>query len=272
MSTNAIIAFDFEDKPVRTVEKKGEPWFVLNDVCRVLDISNVGNVAQRLDDDEKAAIRLTDGSQHREMLLVSEGGLYTVILRAKGAASTGTPAWRFRRWVTHDVLPNIRKHGFYGERHTVKAVQARNAMQNQAMRIVGKLKVTRHVAERRMLWDMLNSACNELGIATPLLEDLGKDQPGTPDILSRFWSLYHDLEADGAPVNYHRKDNMVALNLPELRASFKDRGISFQFDRDFYAALKQSTDPRFVRQGNVNSRGDGKTRQCWIFERPDVEG
>lgn len=268
MSTNAVIAFDFEENPIRSAEHKGEPWFFLTDVCRALGHTNPTMVANRLDEDEWSKLNL---GLKGEVVLVNESGLYTVIMRSKGAATAGTPAWRFRRWVTHDVLPSIRKKGFYGERHTVKAVQARNAMQNQAMRIVGKLKVTRHVAERRMLWDMLNSACNELGIATPLLEDLGKDQPGTPDILSRFWSVYHDLEADGAPVNYHRKDNMVALNLPELRALFKDRGITFQFDRDFYAALKQSTDPRFVRQGNVNSR-DGKTRQCWIFERPDVQG
>lgn len=271
MSSNAIIAFDFEEKPLRTIERKGEPWFILADVCRVLEIKNASQAAERLDADEKGIYFSDTLGGKQEVLIVSEPGLYSLILRSQGATRPGTAAFRFRKFVTADLLPTLRKHGVYGERHTVKAVQARNAMQNQAMRIVGKLKVTRHVAERRMLWDMLNSACNELGIATPLLEDLGKDQPATPDILSRFWSLYHDLEADGAPVNYHRKDNMVALNLPELRALFKDRGISFQFDRDFYGALKQSTDPRFVRQGNVNSR-DGKTRQCWIFERPDVEG
>lgn len=271
MSTNAVIAFDFEEQPLRTIERQGEPWFVLSDVCRILAHTNPRMVAERLDDDEKGvSLTYTPGGQ-QEVIIVNEAGLYSVILRSRGATNKDTPAWRFRRWVTHDVLPSIRKHGFYGERHTVKAVQARNAMQNQAMRIVGKLKVTRHVAERRMLWDMLNSACNELGIATPLLEDLGKDQPGTPDILSRFWSLYHDLEADGLPVNWHRKEGMVALNLPDLRQLFQDKAITFKFDRDFYAALKQSTDPRFVRQGNVNSR-DGKTRQCWIFERPEVQG
>lgn len=267
--SNAIIAFDFEEKPVRTVERKGEPWFVLNDVCRVLEINNVGMVAQRLDDDEKDDISLTDGIRHREMIIVSEGGLYSVILRAKGAATAGTPAWRFRRWVTHDVLPNIRRHGFYGQRNPTKAVQARNAMQNQAMRIVQKLKVTRHVAERRMLWDMLNSACNELGIATPVLSEVGHDQPAVPDILTRFWSLFDDLEADGVAVNLHRIKNMVAINVPQIRQLFIDRDISFNFDRDFREAVKQSTDPRYIKSASVNCK-DGKVRDCLIFERSIV--
>lgn len=266
MSSNAIIAFDFEDKPVRTVEKKGEPWFVLNDVCRVLEITNVGNVAQRLDEDEKAAIRLTDGSQHREMVLVSEGGLYTVILRAKGAATPGTPAWRFRRWVTHDVLPNIRKHGFYGERNTVRSVQARNAMQNQVMRIMEKLRNTRDVAVRQVLWDMLNNMCSDLGIATPEIQLLGKAQPAVPDLLTRFWALFDDLEADGIIVNLHRKPETLAINMPEVRGIFKERGIAFTFDRDFYKALEQSTDPLYLGKTSVNCR-DGKFRACWLFQR-----
>lgn len=264
--SNAIIAFDFEERPMRTIERKGEPWFVLADICRALDISNPTQVAARLDDDERAMFNI---GRQGETTIVNESGLYTVIMRSKGAATHGTPAWRFRRWVTHDVLPSIRKKGFYGERSTVRAVQARNAMQNQAMRIVQKLKVTRHVAERRMLWDMLNSACNELGIATPMLSEIGQDQAAVPDILTRFWSLFDNLEADGVAVNLHRNKAMVAINVPQIRQLFLDRDISFIFDKDFRDAMKQSTDPRFIKAASVNCK-DGKVRDCLVFERSIV--
>jgi len=264
--SNAVIAFDFEEKPVRTVEVKGQPWFLLTDVCRILELTTPARVAERLDDDEKGVSLTHTPGGKQEMTIISEGGLYSVILRSKGAATKGTVAWRFRRWVTHDVLPNIRRHGFYSQRTSIKSVQARNALQNQVMRIMEKLKVTRHVAERRLLWDMLNNACNELGIATPVLSEVGHDQPGVPDILTRFWSLFDDLEADGVTVNLHRIKNMVAINVPQIRQLFIDRDISFNFDRDFREAVKQSTDPRYIKSASVNCK-DGKVRDCLIFER-----
>lgn len=267
--SNAVIAFDFEEKPVRTVERKGEPWFILVDICRVLDIANPRNVAARLDDDEKGVHLMDTLGGRQETTIVNEGGLYSVIMRSKGAATSGTPAWRFRRWVTHDVLPNIRRHGFYGQRTSIKAVQARNALQNQVIRIMAKLKVTRHVAERRLLWDMLNDACNELGIATPLLSEVGHDQPAVPDILTRFWSLFDNLEADGVAVNLHRNKAMVAINVPQIRQLFLDRDISFTFDKDFRDAMKQSTDPRYIKAASVNCK-DGKVRDCLVFERSIV--
>ena len=66
---------------VRTVIIKGEPWFVLADVCKALEISNSRMVASRLDSDELMSVKLTSGGQRREMTVVSESGLYDVILR-----------------------------------------------------------------------------------------------------------------------------------------------------------------------------------------------
>ncbi len=269
MSTNAVIAFDFEEKPLRTIERKGEPWFILSDVCRVLDIANPRNVATRLDDDEKGVHILDTLGGKQEVLIVSEPGLYSLILRSQGATRPGTVAFRFRKFVTADLLPTLRKQGFYGERHTVKAVQARNAMQNQVMRIMDKLRLTRDVAVRQVLWDMLNNMCSDLGIATPVLESLGKGQPAVPDLLSRFWTLFDDLDADGVQVNWHRVKGMVAINLPEIREIFKDRGIQFEINRDLGNALKQSMDPRFVKVAAVNSKDD-KTRRCYVFQRLDA--
>ena len=107
--------FPLTNQETRIVDLDGNPWWVLRDVCEVIGIANVGNAAARLDDDEKAAVRLADTSsdgttQSREFTIINEAGLYSVILR-----SDKPEAKAFRRWVTHEVLPQIRKTGVYGD-------------------------------------------------------------------------------------------------------------------------------------------------------------
>lgn len=108
MNENEVQVWNYEGAEVRTVQIDGEPWFVLTDVCRELEISNSRMVADRLENDELMSIKLTSGGQRREMTIVNESGLYTVILR-----SDKPQAKPFRKWVTSVVLPSIRKHGAY---------------------------------------------------------------------------------------------------------------------------------------------------------------
>lgn len=100
----------FEEQSVRIVkDENGEPWFVAKDVCDVLTLGNSRDATSRLDDDEKADVGITDGRQERLMVIVNESGLYSLIIR-----SNKTEAKKFKRWITHDVLPSIRKTGGYG--------------------------------------------------------------------------------------------------------------------------------------------------------------
>ena len=105
---NEIKIFESEEfGKVRTVVKDGEPWFVLADICKV-EISNSRMVAGRLDTEELMSVKLTSGGQRREMTAVSESGLYAVILR-----SDKLQAKPFRKWVTSEILPTIRRTGGY---------------------------------------------------------------------------------------------------------------------------------------------------------------
>lgn len=98
-----------ENKPVRTMNVSGEPWFVLKDVCDVLGLSTPARVAERLDSDEVSQAHLIDSmGRSQEMTIISESGLYNVILR-----SDKPEAKPFRKWVTAVVLPSIRKNGGY---------------------------------------------------------------------------------------------------------------------------------------------------------------
>lgn len=103
---NNLQVFSYEGKEVRTIQRAGEPWWVLKDVCDVLGLSNPTIVAARLDADEVTKFDL--GGLSGESNIVSESGLYNVILR-----SDKPEARKFKRWVTHEILPSIRKHGAY---------------------------------------------------------------------------------------------------------------------------------------------------------------
>ena len=105
---NDIQIFQYQDQPVRTVQRDGEPWFVLKDVCAVLGISKYRDTADRLDEDERGSARVDTLGGAQDMTIINESGLYNVILR-----SDKSEARPFRKWVTSEVLPSIRKTGGY---------------------------------------------------------------------------------------------------------------------------------------------------------------
>jgi len=106
-ATNTPIPFTYESNAVRVIDRDGEPWFVAADVCAVLQVKNTSDAIRRLDDDEVTLDQI-EGS-HRQINLINESGLYSLILR-----SDKPEAKPFRKWVTSQVLPTIRKTGGYG--------------------------------------------------------------------------------------------------------------------------------------------------------------
>lgn len=112
---NALSVFSFqENHPIRVVMVDGNPWFIVADVCRALDIGNPTKAIKNLDDDEVALTSIQGLSRGNDKAnIVNESGLYTLILRCRDAVKQGTTAWRFRKWVTNEVLPAIRKSGEY---------------------------------------------------------------------------------------------------------------------------------------------------------------
>lgn len=114
---NNLQVFNYNDSAVRTVQKDGEPWFVLKDVCSVLGISNSRMASDRLEADEVSQADIIDAlGRNQTATIISESGLYTVILR-----SDKPEAKPFRKWVTSEVLPSIRKHGAYMTPETLQA-------------------------------------------------------------------------------------------------------------------------------------------------------
>lgn len=108
---SSLQLFNYEHHEVRTILIDGEPWFVLNDLCKVLEIANPYNVVDRLDSEYLRKTEVLDGRGiSRETNIVNESGMYEVVIR-----SNAPTAAMFRKWLVAEVLPAIRKTGSYGQ-------------------------------------------------------------------------------------------------------------------------------------------------------------
>ncbi|MDO4800186.1 MAG: Bro-N domain-containing protein [Bacillota bacterium] len=106
---NALTTLNYNGRPVRTVNRDGFVWWILTDVCKILEISNSRDAASRLDDDEKDDVGITDTiGRTQTATAVNESGLYNLIFQSRKAE-----AKKFKKWVTSEVLPSIRKTGRY---------------------------------------------------------------------------------------------------------------------------------------------------------------
>ena len=143
---NKLMIFENEAfGKVRTLNLNGEPWFVAVDVCSVLDLSNPTIAVRRLDEDERAKFNL---GRQGDATIVNEPGLYTLVL-----GSRKPEAKAFKRWITHEVLPNIRKHGVYITDEKLKLFAEHPELLDALMRSLytAHAENLRHRAERQTL-------------------------------------------------------------------------------------------------------------------------
>lgn len=114
-----VFTFNASNQNIRVQMKDGEPWFVAKDVCDALEIENNRNATARLDDDEKGVSIVRTSSGDQQMTIVNESGLYNLIFQSRKPEAKA-----FRKWVTSEVLPTLRKTGRYelqsGNRRVVR--------------------------------------------------------------------------------------------------------------------------------------------------------
>ena len=143
---NKLMVFENEAfGKVRTLNLNGEPWFVAVDVCSVLDLSNPTIAVSRLDEDERAKFNL---GRQGDATIVNEPGLYTLVL-----GSRKPEAKAFKRWITHEVIPAIRKHGVYITDEKLKLFAEHPELLDALMRSLytAHAENLRHRAERQTL-------------------------------------------------------------------------------------------------------------------------
>ena len=143
---NKLMLFENEAfGKVRTLNLNGEPWFVAVDVCSVLDLSNPTIAVSRLDEDERAKFNL---GRQGDATIVNEPGLYTLVL-----GSRKPEAKAFKRWITHEVIPAIRKHGVYITDEKLKLFAEHPELLDALMKSLyaAHAENLRHRAERQTL-------------------------------------------------------------------------------------------------------------------------
>lgn len=119
MNSNLMIFENPEFGELRSLRMNGEPWFVAADVCKALELEKTNRALSRLDDDEKGAHSVSTPGGRQRMSIISESGLYSLIL-----GSRKPEARAFKRWITHEVIPSIRKHGVYMTDSLLDALEA----------------------------------------------------------------------------------------------------------------------------------------------------
>ncbi len=159
MTSKEVMPFEFKGNQVRVIkDEQGEPWFVAKDVCDALGHTDPSKAVRSLDDDEKGPRKVRTLGGNQEMVVVNEPGLYKLILR-----SHMPRAKEFQRWVTHEVLPRIRKTGGYimGEESLAEDELILKAMQ-VLQRKVDTLK--QQVIEQQPKVEAFDSLMNSEGL------------------------------------------------------------------------------------------------------------
>lgn len=199
---SSLLPLNFKGCAVRTVMIGNMPWFVAKDVCEVLELSDVSMSVAKLDDDEKLVQKLFVSGQNRDMIIVNESGLYTLIMR-----SNKPEARLFRKWVTSEVLPSIRATGQY---------------------TMPQLVENRLAAMEKMLVD--NASRGE-----EIIKELAvmKDQFETMDVLQRDQLFEIQQEIDGL-----KGVKEVVSDLNAARKEVKEKDRYFQLDEDIATFFK----------------------------------
>ncbi len=161
--TAQIIPFRYaEAAELRAVTVDGDPWFVANDVAAILDLANVRSSLALLDDDERGVHTVDTLGGQQSLAIVSEAGLYSLILRSRKAEAKA-----FKRWVTHTVLPEIRKTGSYGVAKALPQnyAEALRALADEAeAHELAKIRV-RELTPAASAWQHLVEATGDFSVA-----------------------------------------------------------------------------------------------------------
>jgi len=165
--------FNYENSSVRVVMINKEPWFVVRDVIGHLGLGNVTEAMRRLDEDEFSSTEVTDSlGRSQETYVVNEPGLYNLIL-----GSRKQEAKRFKRWVTHEVLPSIRNHGMYATPQAIEAMLQDPDTMIQTLQALKAEREQRQALERQVELDkprVLFSQAVESSEDSILIGDLAK--------------------------------------------------------------------------------------------------
>jgi prophage antirepressor-like protein len=242
MQKNSIQIFENEEfGQIRVIDIDGVPWWVLTDICKILGLSNPSSVALKLDEDEKLKVdpKSNLGSRSNTPLtVINESGLYAVILR-----SDKPNAKVFRKWVTSEILPTIRKHGAYIHDDLLRRIQEDGECIDELVkRLVadrekmGVLLDFADVALPKVRYHDLVLRCPEAVQVSIIAKDFGMSAVAFNKLLYKLgvqyrvgktWLLYAKYQGNGYTItNTYTRNGMVTL----VHTCFTQRGRLFLYN------------------------------------------
>ena len=248
-----LSTFSFESNSIRTLAINNEPWFVAIDICKAINLSNPSMAVANLDEDEKKVVGSSDtldpklnlgsaGNGAQSLSLISESGMYTLILRCRDAVKKGSVPHRFRKWVTAEVLPAIRKTGKYESKTTV---DDRTGLRNAVNMLVSKKGLIYSDA-----YHLIHQRFNVESI-----EDLTLEQ------LPQAVEYVHRIVLEGDLIIEETKEPGINLNLSE--SELKDlinTWMAFTRFADSVGFLLRKIQP--IIHGNLYSSPEFNLRWC----------
>ena len=245
--TKQLSTFNFENQSIRALVINNEPWFVAKDLCDTLGITNPSKAILNLDDDEKmistdSNLKLgSAGNGAQSLALVSESGMYTLILRCRDAVKKGSVPHRFRKWVTSEVLPQIRKTGSYSK----TTVAQRTGLRNAVNMLVSKKGLIYSDA-----YHLIHQRFNVESI-----EDLTLEQ------LPQAVEYVHKIVLEGELIIEEKKELSVNLNLTENELKdLINTWMAFTHFSDSVGFLLRKIQP--IIHGNLYSLPEFNLRWC----------
>ncbi|WP_447891393.1 BRO-N domain-containing protein [Pseudomonas atacamensis] len=255
--------FEFETQAVRVVsDDAGEAWFVASDIATVLEYRTASDMTRHLDDDEKGTRNVRTLGGEQEMTIINEAGLYSAILKSRKPA-----AKRFKRWVTHDVLPSLRKTGSYSLAEKL-TVSQQISMSKHRLALMKELMRSRNKVMREALGAEITRLSGAMELSVPDLDGLGSVEPPQADLVADFWAALLQLDSKGIAYNHSKDPQLLGLNMPHLTELFAANGIQTVIGTDVTTALKRCTDPLFMGMKAVDSCIRKNTTKCWLFRQP----
>ncbi|MBA4087399.1 MAG: hypothetical protein C0491_06315 [Novosphingobium sp.] len=146
----------------------------------------------------------------------------------------------------------------------IRIAPAKPASVSEFLRVGNALKKETNRKLRADLWTRYEQITDSWGIPRGERIGIGYDEPDYSEMVAAFWAAVRGLEEVGIEVNFSRRNDLIALNLPDLRAKFAEVGIVIDIGRAEMKALRHSKDPRYLGEKPVNGH-DGKARYCWVF-------
>lgn len=241
MSSTDIVPFSFAGYEVRIVIIDGNPWWVARDVAETLGYSATSAMTRSLDDDERGVQILHTPSGDQSMTVISESGLYSAILRSSRAE-----AQAFKRWVTHEVIPEIRRTGSFGSPAQDVALpatylEALEALVERERANVELAVENAQLTPRAIAWDAIASAEGDysVGEAAKILARAGVTNIGPTRLFQKLanlgwtyrgpegtWMAYADRIDRGhlahkPQFHYHPRTKERVVDAPQLRVTLK---------------------------------------------------